>query len=157
MRDRYELQGSWVDISLLSAALGERATWRLRLDVDDCRPSFPTLMVVTWPSATFPSLELREHFAEFERATSGLSFGPRSRLVASLISGDGKSWSFRSVDSDEFLADLNRALTESPGLPLRIQTRSDPEWSEYDELKKFVEAKVRDAQASESVKSPNRR
>lgn len=141
-----ELEGHWVAVSLSSSTIGEKAKWRLRLEVDDCRSSFPLVVVVTWASTRFPPPELRARFAEFERATSGLSFGSRSRLVASLISGDGKSWTFYCVDSPDFLADLNQALSVRPRLPLQIQMTRDPEWSEYEGLKKFVEGRVRDVQ-----------
>lgn len=105
-------------------------------------------MVVTWRTSGFPDPALRDQFSTFERALGSLAFGLRSRLVASLISGDGKSWSFYCVSYVEFLQDLNDALAGHAKFPLQIQWRDDAAWSEYETLRRFLESKLDQASAS---------
>lgn len=140
-----EVQGDWLGLSLSSEALGEKAKWRVRTDVDDCRNAFPVVVLITWPSEGFPGMDLRAQFMAFERDIANLSFGANSRLVATLMSGNGKTWLFHCPRGEEFVSILNETLRGQQALPLRIQSRRDPEWTEYGELRSFVEKRVRNA------------
>lgn len=71
-----------------------------------------------------------------DRLKPAVEAGGRATLVM-VSTGDGvREWLYYTQSREQFMDALNRALSEQPPYPIEIFLDSDPEWRDYEEIRK---------------------
>ena len=131
-------EDSWVNAE--SSSNGNPLMLRIRPDLQsfDGKESFPNKIVFTWEFghaeelAGLPSDEQYDEMKLFEDALVESLEEGRCAIFAYAHTGCGAcERHFYISDLTEIKPALDGVLNGFPGLPLRIETYDDPEWTEY--------------------------
>lgn len=111
---------------------------RTTLPPQATRQTWSKLVVITWPYepvSGMPQVADAERMARFEDAAQAGIESPASGVLVATLTGAGhKEWRYYTLDSEGFLAALNRGLQGHPVYPLEIEVFTDPAWQGLTEL-----------------------
>lgn len=115
-----------------------------RDDLDRARESgkYDSRVDITWKYDASPDgmpcdadAELMEKATDAMKATFGQG---DAAILTGIYTGDGeRNWVVYTRNLRVFSGLLNQALADLPVLPLLIEAESDPDWSEYTEMKEI--------------------
>lgn len=135
--------GTW-RILTVSADQGQ-AVFRLRTDMpaDPAIGEFTTSVRIEWPydgdESGFPAKADQEWMDLFEDRLSDLLCEEGLSYLVLVTTGLGsKEWLFYTTDHTAFMERFNDRLADLPRFPLAIQFISDPDWEQWESLRRHA-------------------
>ena len=103
------------------------------------REIYENLIIITWPydsdESGMPAADTHEQMQRFEDSLEAAVETKGVGVQAASLTGNGsKEWRYYTYDADEFMSELNRALSGQPPFPVSIQMFLDSEWGALAQL-----------------------